>query len=61
MYKNSQILDDYPVQQLPDITQPHWVQCKSRRYLAFIDNDGKWRAFYTGKELPEVVSVFVTD
>jgi hypothetical protein len=61
MYKNGQVLDGYPGQQIPYTAQPHWVHCKSHKYLAFIDNDGKWRAFYAGKELPEVSSVFATE
>jgi hypothetical protein len=62
MNKNSQILDDYlPVEQLPDIVQPHWAQGKGYTCLAVIDNAGAWRDFYSGEELPGIISVFATE
>jgi len=28
-----------------------WVQCDESRCLAYVDANGKWKNFYTGKEL----------
>lgn len=28
-----------------------WVQCDQYRCLAYVDANGKWKNFYTGKEL----------
>ena len=28
--------------------------------MAVVDKEGKWKAFYGGEELPEVLNVFVT-
>ena len=42
----------------PKIGQVCWVQCKNHRTRATMDKDGKWRALYDQRELPEVISFF---
>ncbi len=34
-----------------------WVQCKGYRCLAFTDESGEWRNFYTGKKLTDFIKV----
>jgi len=49
-----------PAGHLPEIGRPYWVKCKHFRCMAVVDKEGKWKAFYGGEELPEVLNVFVT-
>jgi hypothetical protein len=56
-----QNLSDYSLTgQLPEIGQSYWVQCKNFRCKAVFDKEGTWKAFTTGKELPDVMDVFFT-
>jgi len=41
--------------------QPFMVQCDSRQCLAFCTQDGKWRNFEGGSELPDFVRVIGED
>jgi len=34
-----------------------WVQCIENRCLAYIDSEGNWINFYTGKKLNDFVKV----
>jgi hypothetical protein len=43
----------------PKIGQVYWVQCKNHRIRATMDKDGKWRALYDQREMPEVISFFL--
>lgn len=55
---SNQQLDTESVQEpLPRVGEPVWVQCKGYRCLATIDYKGRWKAFLTGKELPDVIKV----
>jgi hypothetical protein len=36
---------------------PRWVQCNGYRCLAFLNKDGQWMVYATGKELPDFIRV----
>jgi hypothetical protein len=56
--KDKNFGDCHPVRQFLEIGHPYWVQCKNIRCLAVVDKEGKWKASYSGKELPDVINVF---
>ena len=39
----------------PKIGVVYWVQCKGYRTRAMIGRDGKWRALFNDRELPDVI------
>jgi hypothetical protein len=40
-------------------SEHHWVQCKGYRCMAILGPNGKWRSFYTGEELKDLVESVV--
>ncbi len=44
--------------QLVQIGQPYWVQCTHFRCRAVLGKVGRWKDYFTGKELPDVINVF---
>lgn len=47
-----------PAGQPPEIGRPYWVKCKDFRCMAVIDKEGRWKTFYGGEILPDVLHVF---
>jgi hypothetical protein len=56
--KNKTLADDLSAGQLLEIGQPYWIQCKNIRCLAVFDQEGKWKASYSGNELSDVINFF---
>jgi len=43
----------------PQKSPQQWVQCKGYRCLATPTQDGKWVCFATGKELTDIIKVYL--
>jgi hypothetical protein len=44
-------------ERLPSHNKPVWVKCDGFRCLAIMDNNGKWKTVFGGKELPGNIEV----
>jgi hypothetical protein len=60
--------EQYPNQEITSDARPpiepgkaYWVQCKSYRCLAVLDQQGRWRSYANDKELTDVIKVFASN
>jgi len=45
---------------IPEIRQPHLVQCTDSLHLAFQDKSGQWKSFSNGRVLTDFIKVFAS-